>query len=84
MVLHCPDHAAFNLPLSPPLQIYPIVVHWIWTKWGWLSPNNVKPLFGSGAMDFAGVTGVLLGPRVWKIVKHCLKGMQQQALSVLQ
>jgi hypothetical protein len=37
------------------MQVYPIVVHWMWTKWGWLSPNNIKPLFGSGAMDFAGV-----------------------------
>lgn len=42
------------------VQVYPIVVHWLWTQWGWLSPNNAKPLFGSGAMDFAGWCRLLL------------------------
>lgn len=36
------------------LQVYPVVVHWHWTKYGWLSPTYIKPLFGSGAIDFAG------------------------------
>jgi Amt family ammonium transporter len=34
--------------------VYPIVVHALWSKWGWLSPFAAKPLFGSGAIDFAG------------------------------
>eukprot|EP00775_Hariotina_reticulata_P011461 gene11461-11607_t len=38
--------------------VYPVVVHWIWTKWGWLSALNAQPLFGSGAIDFAGGVAV--------------------------
>jgi len=34
--------------------IYPVVSHWLWSKWGWLNPNRDPPLIGSGAMDFAG------------------------------
>jgi hypothetical protein len=36
------------------LQVYPVVVHWVWTKWGWLSAFNPQPLLGAGAIDFAG------------------------------
>eukprot|EP00878_Enallax_costatus_P025329 GHUV01027097.1.p1 GENE.GHUV01027097.1~~GHUV01027097.1.p1 ORF type:complete len:471 (+),score=64.51 GHUV01027097.1:207-1619(+) len=38
--------------------VYPVIVHWIWTKWGWLSPFNATPLFGSGVIDFAGGVAV--------------------------
>eukprot|EP00003_Mantamonas_plastica_P029905 TRINITY_DN7207_c0_g1_i1.p1 TRINITY_DN7207_c0_g1~~TRINITY_DN7207_c0_g1_i1.p1 ORF type:complete len:202 (-),score=46.26 TRINITY_DN7207_c0_g1_i1:104-709(-) len=31
-----------------------VVSHWIWADGGWLSANNVNPLLGSGAIDFAG------------------------------
>ncbi|KIZ07862.1 Ammonium transporter 1 member 3 [Monoraphidium neglectum] len=34
--------------------VYPVVAHWLWTQWGWLSPLAAAPLFGSGAIDFAG------------------------------
>ena len=37
--------------------IYPPVAHWIWTEEGWASSSssNPAPLFGVGALDFAGV-----------------------------
>jgi Amt family ammonium transporter len=34
--------------------VYPIVVHAIWSSHGFVSAFNVNPLFGSGAIDFAG------------------------------
>jgi len=56
--------------------VYPVVAHTVWSNNGFLSITNVDPLFGSGAVDFAGsgvvhVTGgitalyatSILGPR---------------------
>ncbi|GBF92579.1 ammonium transporter [Raphidocelis subcapitata] len=37
---------------------YPVVVHWLWTRDGWLSATAARPLFGSGAIDFAGGVAV--------------------------
>lgn len=34
--------------------VYPIVAHWVWSSSGWLSVSLSSPLFGSGAIDFAG------------------------------
>ena len=33
---------------------YPVVSHWLWSADGWLSATNAAPLWGSGAIDFAG------------------------------
>ncbi len=57
-------------------SVYPVIVHNIWSKSGFLSYATAKPLFGIGMIDFAGsgvvhVTGgftalvatMLLGPR---------------------
>lgn len=56
--------------------VYPVVVHAIWSSYGFISAFNANPLMGSGAIDFAGsgvvhTTGgsaalwatMILGPR---------------------
>lgn len=59
--------------------VYPVVVHWVWSEWGWLSPSRDNGTFDGclGLIDYAGssvvhVTGggaafwiaYWLGPRV--------------------
>jgi Amt family ammonium transporter len=34
--------------------VYPVVVHWAWDSYGWLSAFNSNPLLGVGMIDFAG------------------------------
>ncbi|KAH8070685.1 ammonium transmembrane transporter [Aureococcus anophagefferens] len=56
--------------------VWPVVAHWVWSDAGWLSPNRPSPLFGVGAVDFAGsgvvhmvggaagIAARVLGPRL--------------------
>ncbi|GLC60451.1 hypothetical protein PLESTB_001613900 [Pleodorina starrii] len=46
--------------------VYPVVVHWVWCRTGWLGYGADKPLLGAGMIDFAGsgvvhMTGGLAG-----------------------
>ncbi len=34
--------------------VYPVVVHWIWSKQGYLSPHAPNPFLGTGVIDFSG------------------------------
>mmetsp|Transcript_17198 Transcript_17198/g.24521 ORF Transcript_17198/g.24521 Transcript_17198/m.24521 type:complete len:528 (-) Transcript_17198:71-1654(-) len=57
--------------------VYPVVVHWIWSHHGYLSPRTLDPFLGTGVIDFSGsgvvhITGGttaliaawFLGPRI--------------------
>lgn len=53
--------------------VYPVVAHWVWSPFGWVSPTrnpasavhqNYLLLVGSGAYDFAG-DGPVHMVRVW-------------------
>ena len=70
-------YLAYSVVLSA--FVYPVVVHAIWSPNGFLSHNNLTPLFGSGMIDFAGgsvvhITGgttaliaaIVLGPRAMR------------------
>eukprot|EP01084_Bolivina_argentea_P127072 224806_1 len=51
----CKLPAYFIYTLSLTLWVYPIVVHWMWSSTGWLSPfnPNISAIDG-GVIDFAG------------------------------
>jgi len=34
--------------------VYPVVAHWIWDEYGWLSAFKADPLWDTGMLDFAG------------------------------
>ena len=76
--------------------IYPPVAHWAWTEEGWASAFNPDPLFGVGALDFAGVIVVhvvggacaligctLVGPRQGRFVKNSKIVKQNAVFQVL-
>ena len=76
--------------------IYPPVAHWAWTEEGWASAFNPDPLFGVGALDFAGVVVVhvvggtcaligctLVGPRQGRFVKNSKIVKQNAVFQVL-
>ena len=57
--------------------VFPVVVHWIWSSYGYLSAYAEDPFLGTGVIDFAGsgvvhITGgitaliaaIILGPRI--------------------
>ncbi|KAI7837974.1 hypothetical protein COHA_008277 [Chlorella ohadii] len=53
-------YVAYNLMLVS--FVYPVVAHWVWSPWGWMSANRTQAtqssgyvlLFNSGVYDFAG------------------------------
>eukprot|EP01084_Bolivina_argentea_P261186 441270_1 len=54
----CRLDAYFFYTLALTLWVYPIVVHWLWSNTGWLSPfnENISAING-GVIDFAGSGG---------------------------
>lgn len=59
--------------------VYPIVAHWVWSPIGWLGgANTVNPLFGMGAIDFAGsgVVHMVGGVAGWSLANICLSSKQ--------
>ncbi len=50
----CSIEAYFIYTIVISSWIYPIIVHWVWSENGWLSPFNTNPAVYGGAIDFAG------------------------------
>mmetsp|Transcript_11323 Transcript_11323/g.34658 ORF Transcript_11323/g.34658 Transcript_11323/m.34658 type:complete len:490 (+) Transcript_11323:282-1751(+) len=57
--------------------VYPVSAHWVWSRFGWLSPSLPNPLFNTGLIDFAGslvvhtvggfaglIGAIIVGPRL--------------------
>ncbi len=68
------------------LLVYPVVVHWAWSDYGWISPTNPNAVL-HGVIDFAGsgvvhMTGgfsslfaaAIVGPRVGRFDRGSRKG----------
>jgi len=50
----CRLDAYFVYTLALTTWVYPVVVHWMWSGTGWLSPFNEAAAIEGGAIDFAG------------------------------
>ena len=52
----CTIEAYFIYTIVISCWIYPVVVHWVWSDLGWISPFNSDPgpVVYAGAIDFAG------------------------------
>eukprot|EP00486_Rosalina_sp_Unknown_P015516 CAMPEP_0201594518 /NCGR_PEP_ID=MMETSP0190_2-20130828/191812_1 /ASSEMBLY_ACC=CAM_ASM_000263 /TAXON_ID=37353 /ORGANISM="Rosalina sp." /LENGTH=588 /DNA_ID=CAMNT_0048054161 /DNA_START=104 /DNA_END=1870 /DNA_ORIENTATION=- len=50
----CSIEAYFLYTIAISAWIYPVVVHWVWSNTGWISPFNTDPDVYAGAIDFAG------------------------------
>lgn len=57
--------------------VYPVVAHSLWSKNGFLSPTSASPLFGVGAIDFAGSGVVHMTGGICALVSSIILGARK-------
>ncbi len=81
---HLLSYIVYTMAIT--LLVYPVVVHWVWSDYGWISPTNPNAVL-HGVIDFAGsgvvhMTGgfsslfaaAIVGPRVGRFDRGSRKG----------
>jgi len=87
----CRLDAYFVYTMALTTWVYPVVVHWMWSNTGWLSPFNEDPLIEGGVIDFAGsgvvhmvggwsglIGAYFLGPRDQRFAADKSKVLERQ------
>jgi len=93
----CKMFAYFSYAFALTAFVYPIVVHAVWNKEGFLSTANEDPFLGVGMIDFAGsgvvhMTGgmcallgaIVLGPRIGRFADENDNALNEEATSSFQ